>query len=78
MIDRDRLRQGKNHAKKRCIRRYFSDDESFEWNLVRSRRGGSRCSCEMCRNGRTSAWNKGTRKLTMQERRKLENDHADE
>lgn len=72
-IDPKRLHEGKKHAKKRCPRYNYSTDEAWERCIKKARDTTTPCSCYMCCNGRRKdGCNKGKCRLTLQERKRLE------
>ncbi len=75
MISRERLHKGYLKSLRRCPRRYYVDEESYQVNLARHRKTTELCSsphCLGCRNPRHLA--KGKERFTNQERRKIDVD----
>jgi hypothetical protein len=72
-IDPKRLHEGRRKAKKRCPRRNYWSDESWERCKCRAKDTTKPCSCNMCCNGRRKdGCNKGKSRLTLQERKRLQ------
>lgn len=67
------FRRFQEKKKKQRVKNYYGLKTEDPAELgIRAHHGGSLCSCNMCRSPRRSVLYKGKEKLTMQERRLLE------
>ena len=59
------------------IKSWFGTEESREEHIKRVAENRKACSCDMCRNPRHSSFYKGRGKLTMQEKKALQEKDED-